>query len=247
MHQFFVGPNQIEDDTSIILGKDVNHIKNVLRMKIGEEIRILNGRDDKEFCCQIEKMEEEQVLCKIRFVKQGGLELPAQVFLFQGLPKGDKMDLIVQKSVELGVTEIIPVATKRSIVKLDEKKAGRKEERWNKISEAAAKQSRRQHIPKVRSVMEWQEALNYAKEFEVKLIPYELSSGMEETKGQIESIAPGQRVGIFIGPEGGFEEEEINLAKEGGAIPITLGKRILRTETAGFTILAWIMYHLEKE
>ena len=192
-------------------------------------------------------MEEEQVLCKIRFVKQGGLELPAQVFLFQGLPKGDKMDLIVQKSVELGVTEIIPVATKRSIVKLDEKKAGRKEERWNKISEAAAKQSRRQHIPKVRSVMEWQEALNYAKEFEVKLIPYELSSGMEETKGQIESIAPGQRVGIFIGPEGGFEEEEINLAKEGGAIPITLGKRILRTETAGFTILAWIMYHLEKE
>ena len=187
------------------------------------------------------------MLCKIRFVKQGGLELPAQVFLFQGLPKGDKMDLIVQKSVELGVTEIIPVATKRSIVKLDEKKAGRKEERWNKISEAAAKQSRRQHIPKVRSVMEWQEALNYAKEFEVKLIPYELSSGMEETKGQIESIAPGQRVGIFIGPEGGFEEEEINLAKEGGAIPITLGKRILRTETAGFTILAWIMYHLEKE
>ena len=134
MHQFFVGPNQIEDDTAIILGKDVNHIKNVLRMKIGEEIRILNGRDDKEFCCQIEKMEEEQVLCKIRFVKQGGLELPAQVFLFQGLPKGDKMDLIVQKSVELGVTEIIPVATKRSIVKLDEKKAGRKEERWNKIS-----------------------------------------------------------------------------------------------------------------
>ena len=247
MHQFFVGPNQIEDDTAIILGKDVNHIRNVLRMKIGEEIRILNGRDDKEFCCQIEKMEEEQVLCKIRFVKQGGLELPAQVFLFQGLPKGDKMDLIVQKSVELGVTEIIPVATKRSIVKLDEKKAGRKEERWNKISEAAAKQSRRQHIPKVRSVMEWQEALNYAKEFEVKLIPYELSSGMEETKGQIESIAPGQRVGIFIGPEGGFEEEEINLAKEGGAIPITLGKRILRTETAGFTILAWIMYHLEKE
>ena len=247
MHQFFVGPNQIEDDTAIILGKDVNHIKNVLRMKIGEEIRILNGRDDKEFCCQIEKMEEEQVLCKIRFVKQGGLELPAQVFLFQGLPKGDKMDLIVQKSVELGVTEIIPVSTKRSIVKLDEKKAGRKEERWNKISEAAAKQSRRQHIPKVRSVMEWQEALNYAKEFEVKLIPYELSSGMEETKGQIESIAPGQRVGIFIGPEGGFEEEEINLAKEGGAIPITLGKRILRTETAGFTILAWIMYHLEKE
>ena len=247
MHQFFVGPNQIEDDTAIILGKDVNHIKNVLRMKIGEEIRILNGRDDKEFCCQIEKMEEEQVLCKIRFVKQGGLELPAQVFLFQGLPKGDKMDLIVQKSVELGVTEIIPVATKRSIVKLDEKKAGRKEERWNKISEAAAKQSRRQHIPKVRSVMEWQEALNYAKEFEVKLIPYELSSGMEETKGQIESIAPGQRVGIFIGPEGGFEEEEINLAKEGGAIPITLGKRILRTETAGFTILALIMYHLEKE
>lgn len=247
MHQFFVEPNQIEDDTAIILGKDVNHIKNVLRMKIGEEIRILNGRDDKEFCCQIEKMEEERVLCKIRFVKQGGLELPAQVFLFQGLPKGDKMDLIVQKSVELGVTEIIPVATKRSIVKLDEKKAGRKEERWNKISEAAAKQSRRQHIPKVRSVMEWQEALNYAKEFEVKLIPYELSSGMEETKGQIESIAPGQRVGIFIGPEGGFEEEEINLAKEGGAIPITLGKRILRTETAGFTILAWIMYHLEKE
>ncbi len=247
MRQFFVEPNQIQDRTVMILGKDVNHIKNVLRMKVGEEIRILNGRDDREFACQIEKIEEEQVICKVRFVKQGGLELPAKVFLFQGLPKGDKMDLIIQKSVELGVEEIIPVAAKRSIVKLDEKKAWKKEERWNKISEAAAKQSRRQHIPKVRSVMEWQEALDYAKEFEVKLIPYELSSKMEETKRQIESIAPGQRVGIFIGPEGGFEEEEINLAKEGGAVPVTLGKRILRTETAGFTILAWIMYHLEME
>lgn len=179
------------------------------------------------------------------FVKEDGLELPARIFLFQGLPKADKMEWIIQKAVELGVYEVIPVATKRAVVKLDAKKAGAKVTRWNAIAEAAAKQSKRRIIPQVAECMSFKQAVQYAKDMSVKLIPYELSEGMEETRKQIEYVQPGQDVAVFIGPEGGFAEEEIALAQEKGIAPITLGKRILRTETAGLTVLAWLMYQLE--
>ena len=173
------------------------------------------------------------------------MELPSKIYLFQGLPKADKMELIVQKAVELGVYEIIPVATKRAVVKLDEKKAKSKTARWQTISEAAAKQSKRRIVPQIHTVMSFKEAVNYAKEMQIKLIPYELAEGMEKTREIITSLKPGQDIAIFIGPEGGFEESEIQGALENGIMPITLGKRILRTETAGFTILSWIMYQLE--
>lgn len=247
MYQFFVEPNQIniEDKCVIITGTDVNHIKNVLRMKIGEEIAVSNGRDGKEYRCGIVSLEEECVRCELRFVKEDAVELPAKVYLFQGLPKADKMELIIQKAVELGVYQVIPVAAKRCVVKLDEKKAKSKIARWQGIAEAAAKQSKRGIVPQVTEVMSFKNAVKMAADMDVRLIPYELAEGMFKTKEIISNLRPGQRIAIFIGPEGGFEEAEIGEALENGIEPVTLGRRILRTETAGFTILSWIMYHLE--
>ena len=237
---------QICGDRIVITGEDVNHIKNVLRMKIGEEIAVSNGVDGREYRCEVAQLLSDEVVCKLRFIKENDVELPAQVYLFQGLPKADKMELIIQKAVELGVYSVIPVATRRSIVKLDDKKAAAKQNRWQGIAEAAAKQSKRKIIPKIEKVMSFAEALEMAKELEVRLIPYELAEDMSHTKEIIERIREGQKIAIFIGPEGGFDETEIALALEVGVEPITLGKRILRTETAGMTVLAWLMYHLEK-
>ena len=245
MYHFFVEPSQIQGKRIVITGGDVNHIKNVLRMKIGEEIAVSNGEDGKEYRCGIEAFSEDEVICGLRFMKEDGVELPSKIALFQGLPKADKMELIVQKAVELGVGEIIPVAAGRSIVKLDEKKAKAKVSRWQGIAEAAAKQSRRGVIPKISEVMSIKEAVAYDDSMDVKLIPYELSEDMAKTKEIISGIRPGESVAVFIGPEGGFEEKEIAAAMERGFLPVTLGKRILRTETAGFTVLAWLMYHLQ--
>lgn len=247
MYQFFVEPAQIniDDKHVIIIGSDVNHIKNVLRMRPGEELSVSNGVDGREYRCGIEALEEDRVVCGLRFVKEENVELPARVFLFQGLPKGDKMELIVQKSVELGVYEIVPVASRRCVVKLDDRKAAARTARWQGIAEAAAKQSRRGIIPRVREVMGFREAVRMASDMDVRLIPYEFARGMERTRRILEGIRPGQQAAVFIGPEGGFEEEEIRLAEESGIEPVTLGRRILRTETAGLTVMAWIGYLLE--
>ena len=246
MYQFFVEPQQIQDRTIIITGSDVNHIRNVLRMKPGEEIAVSNGLDGKEYRCGIESFTQDEVICTLRFVKEEGVELTSRIFLFQGLPKADKMELIVQKAVELGAAQVIPVSTRRSVVKLDAKKAAKKTERWQEIARSAAKQAGRGYIPKVTPVMSYRDALEYAKELDVLLIPYELERGMDETKSVIESIRPGQSVAVFIGPEGGFEREEVEQALEHGAKAITLGRRILRTETAGLAALSILMFHLEE-
>lgn len=245
MYQFFVEPGQIQGDRIIITGKDVNHIKNVLRMRCGEEISVSNGVDGKEYRCGIEELGEDEIICELRFIREEGAELPSKVYLFQGLPKADKMELIIQKAVELGVYEIIPVATKRSVVKLDEKKARNRILRWQGIAEAAAKQSKRGIIPQIQNVMSFKEAVKYSNCAKVKIIPYELSEGMEKTREIIESTKPGEDIAVFIGPEGGFDKEEIEEALRQGIIPITLGRRILRTETAGMTVLSILMYHLE--
>lgn len=245
MYQFFVEPEQIQDKKIIITGSDVNHIRNVLRMKIGEEIAVSNGIDGKEYRCGIEAFTGEEVICTLRFIKEDGVELPSRIYLFQGLPKADKMELIVQKAVELGVYEVIPVAARRCVVRLDAKKAAGKVGRWQGIAEAAAKQSRRGIIPNVHSVMSMREAVDYARIMDVKLIPYELAEDMQYTRDVIEAVRPGMDIAVFIGPEGGFEESEIETAVEAGIVPVTLGRRILRTETAGLTVLSWLMYHLE--
>lgn len=245
MYHFFVDEGQINEDTITIEGTDVNHIKNVLRMKEKEKLLISNGTD-KDFLCEILSISSQSVLCKIIDVDLEGTELPSKIYLFQGLPKSDKMELIIQKAVELGVHEIIPVDTKRSVVKLDEKKADNKIKRWQQISLSAAKQSKRIIIPNIHKIMSFKEALEYASDFEYNLIPYENAKGMEDTKKAIEAIKPYTSIGIFIGPEGGFDEAEISLAISNGVLPVTLGKRILRTETAGLAVLSVIMFHLEK-
>ena len=245
MYHFFVEPEQIQDKEIIITGSDVNHIKNVIRLKVGDEISISNGIDGRDYRCGIAQITEDEVRCELRFIKEDGVELPVKVCLFQGLPKGDKMELIVQKSVELGAYQVIPVATKRAVVKLDAKKAKKKIERWQQIAVSAAKQAGRGIIPEVGEVCTYAQALKQAEELDVVLIPYELAKGMEETKQIIAGIRPGQSVGIFIGPEGGFEKEEVEQAVKAGAEPLTLGKRILRTETAGLTMLSVLMFHLE--
>ena len=244
MYQFFVESGQIGKDSVMIEGSDVNHIKNVLRMKPGEKIRI-SGPAGENYFCEIAEIEDSFVRASILEKDETGTELPNRIYLFQGLPKNDKMELIIQKAVELGVYEIIPVAMKNCVVKLDAKKAAAKTARWQGIAEAAAKQSKRGVIPTVAPVMSYAQAVKMASEMDLKLVPYELAEGMEKTKDIISRIKPGQQIAVFIGPEGGFDEGEIALAMENGIEPVTLGKRILRTETAGMTVLSWMMYQLE--
>lgn len=245
MQHFFVTTDQVKGDRIYMEGSDVNHMKNVLRMKIGEQLYISDG-DNHKYLCQVGKYEEKKAELEILEEEAADTELASKIYLFQGLPKGDKMELIVQKAVELGVFEVVPVAMKRCVVKLDEKKAEKKVNRWGEIARSAAKQSGRGIVPKVESVVSYQEALAAAKELDVVLIPYELAEGMEDTRNVIGNVQAGQSVGIFIGPEGGFEKEEVCQALDAGAKEITLGRRILRTETAGLTVLSILMYHLER-
>ena len=244
MQQFFAEPSWIRDGRIYLTGPDVNHIRNVLRMKPGEDVRVSDGNGAVYLCC-ISAYEEKTAVLDILRELDPDTELPSKIVLFQGLPKGDKMDLIVQKAVELGAYSVIPFAAKRSIVKLDDKKAQKRQQRWQAIAKGAAEQSGRSLIPEIGRVRSFTEALEAASALDVVLIPYELEEGMDKTARIIEEIRPGQSVGVFIGPEGGFEEEEIRRARESGAEPVTLGKRILRTETAGLSVLSILMYHLE--
>lgn len=246
MHRFFVSEDQIGEREITIVGPDVNHIVHVLRMKPGEELRLCTGQDQKDYRCRISRITEEAVQAEILWVEENGVELPNRIYLFQGLPKSDKMEWIIQKTVELGVYQVIPVASKRSVVKLDAKKGEAKCRRWNAVSESAAKQSKRLIIPQVTRVMTFPEALEYAANLDVKLIPYELAENMEKTRELVRQIRPGQSVGIFIGPEGGFERDEVDQALKQGASPVTLGRRILRTETAGMALLSVLMFQLEE-
>ena len=247
MYQFFVDSAQINipDRRVIICGEDVNHIRNVLRMRPGEEISVRDGRDGREYRCGILSVEEAEVLCELRFIKEDAVELPAKVYLFQGLPKADKMELIIQKAVDLGVHQVIPVAASRCVVKLDDKKAAARRARWQGIAQAAAKQSKRAIVPEVTGVSSFARAVEKASQMDVALIPYELAEDMARTKELLEGLRPGQRVAGFIGTEGGFSQEEIGFAQEKGILPLTLGRRILRTETAGLVVLSWLMYLLE--
>lgn len=244
MQHFFVIPEQVGETEIYVTGQDVNHMKNVLRMKIGEQVEISDG-NNKKYLCEVSAYEDEQAVLRILELREADTELKSRLYLFQGLPKNDKMELIVQKAVELGAYEVIPVSMKRCVVKLDAKKAAKKVERWNSISESAAKQAGRSIIPKVSDVVSYREAMERAEQLDVVLVPYELEEGMAETKKLLHQIQPGQSVGIFIGPEGGFEREEVEQAIEAGAHPVTLGRRILRTETAGFTMLSILMFELE--
>ncbi|MBO5351993.1 MAG: 16S rRNA (uracil(1498)-N(3))-methyltransferase [Lachnospiraceae bacterium] len=245
MHCFYCEAGNVSEDRIVITGSDVNHIKNVLRMRNGEELMICDGTG-MEYTCRIAEFPAGEVLLDILKAEKASTELPVRLKLYQGLPKKDKMELIIQKAVELGAVEVIPVMTKRCIVKLeDEKKEAKKLERWQAIAESAAKQSGRGIIPTVSRVLNYKEAVKQAVEEGMALIPYELAEGMKSLK-EAAAKAPEQLViSVFIGPEGGFEESEVEFAREQGVVPVSLGKRILRTETAGFTTLSILMYEIE--
>lgn len=245
MQHFFIDPSQVEETKIRILGSDVNHMKNVLRMHVGERVTVSDG-EGITYLCTVEDYEEKTAILHIESQEMSTSELPSEICLFQGLPKQEKMEWIVQKSVELGVSKVVPVSMKRCVVKLDAKKAAKKQERWQEIAKSAAKQSGRSVVPTVENVMSFKESLEEAKKFDIVLVPYECAEGMAETKALIENIQPGQSIGIFIGPEGGFEEAEIEILLAQGAHTITLGKRILRTETAGLTTLSVLMFRLEE-
>lgn len=244
MQHFFVKPDQVQAPYIYLEGSDVRHVRNVLRMKKGEKLEVSDG-DNRKYLCAVFAYEEDRAVLEILEEKQADTELSSKIYLFQGLPKADKMELIIQKAVELGAFSVIPVAMKRSVVRLDEKKAKKKTERWNEIARSAAKQAGRGIVPEVLPVMTYADALKKAKELDVILFPYELAEGMDHTRAVISAVEPGQSVGIFIGPEGGFEKDEEEKALEAGARVITLGRRILRTETAGMSVLSILGYHLE--
>lgn len=246
MHHFFVNPEQVEDGLIRITGSDVNHIKNVLRIRQGEEMLVSDGTG-RDYLCQAEEIAGQEVTVRILETEEEGRELPSRIWLFQGLPKSDKMEFIIQKAVELGAAGIVPVSTRNTVVKLDQKKEETKVKRWQAIAESAAKQSKRSLVPGVSGIMTLKEAFDYVESqgFSVRLIPYEHEAGMDGTKTELDAAGPGQDIAVFIGPEGGFDEREIELALSKGVRPISLGRRILRTETAGLALLSVLMMRLE--
>ncbi|MBR0411408.1 MAG: 16S rRNA (uracil(1498)-N(3))-methyltransferase [Eubacterium sp.] len=248
MYQFFIRKENIRS-SEILLNKpeDINHIKNVLRMRPGEQVCFCCEETGKDYICRLSDVGSEEIRAAIEDIEGASGELPVRLVLFQGLPKSDKMDLIIQKAVELGAFEIVPVAMKRCVVRLDSKKAAKKVQRWNEIAKSAAKQSKRSHIPEVKEVMTFPEAVSYAEKLDLVLLPYEDAEGISHSRQVLSSVKGKKSAGIFIGPEGGFDEGEVSRAVEAGAHPITLGHRILRTETAGMAVLSILMFMLEED
>jgi 16S rRNA (uracil1498-N3)-methyltransferase len=244
MFNFFT-ENEKQGDCYIISGGDYNHIKNVLRMAVGEKLLVSNN--SKSDLCEVFEFQNDTVIVKIIEENFQNTELPLKIYLFQGLPKSDKMELIIQKCVELGVYAIIPIEMNRCVVKLDDKKKKSKRERWQAISESAAKQSKRNIIPKIYESISYKNAFEMAKELDLILVPYENEEGMLATKKALNDLRTVKSVGIFIGSEGGFDDSEIEIAKNEGAKIISLGSRILRTETAAITAVGMCMLNSELE
>ena len=243
MYNFFVEESAQQANRFVITGDDYNHICHVLRMQAGDTFLVSCAGFS--HLCQLESIEGDAVIARMIEENVQNTELPVHFYLFQGLPKGDKLELIIQKTVELGVAGIIPVEMSRCVVKLDEKKKRSKQARWQAIAESAAKQSKRNRIPTVSEVLSYSQALAKAKEMDLFFVPYENERGMEATKEALAQIQSGMSVGILIGPEGGFDEREILQAKEVGGQILSLGKRILRAETAAVTAVCMGMLHVE--
>jgi 16S rRNA (uracil1498-N3)-methyltransferase len=243
MYQFFVADEQIGAEEIFITGSDVNHIKNVLRMKPGEHVRI-SSQGGRDFLCSVAALSEDEVRLQILEADIPGTELPAKIYLFQGIPKGERMETVIEKAVELGVYEIIPVSMRYCVVKLDEKKAEKKVARWQEIARSAAKQSKRSIIPRIHPLMSFREAVDYAATCDLRLVPYENEEGMAATGRIFEKLKDAHSISVFIGPEGGFAQEEIDRLRPDSQV-ISLGKRILRTDTASITMMSMLMMGLE--
>lgn len=248
MPKFFVTSNEINNDKIQVKGEDVNHIKNVLRAKIEDKIDICNTDEMKDYKCEIEEITNEYINCKIISEKQNDSESNIEITIFQGLPKADKMELIIQKSVELGVNKIIPVDMERCVVRLKDKDQIKKVERWQKISEVASKQCGRGIIPEIGQVIKIKEIVDRIGEYDIILVAYEKEENnyLKFEIGKLKKLEKDKKkIAIVIGPEGGLEEEEVKQLQENGAKVITLGKRILRTETVALNMISILMYELE--
>ena len=243
MYNFFVEESARAGEAFRITGADYNHIRNVLRMHPGDVFLVSCG--GQSHLCRLESFGEDTVMAAIQEENYQDTELGVELYLFQGLPKSDKMELIIQKAVELGAAGVIPVEMKRCVVKLEEKKKKSRRERWQAIAESAAKQSKRSRIPEVGEVMSYKAAVDLAGEMDLFLLPYENERGMEATREALECIRPGMKVAILIGPEGGFDPKEVAQAAEKGARAISLGSRILRTETAAIASVGMCMLYIE--
>lgn len=247
MRKFFVRENQIQNDKIEIIGEDVNHIKNVLRLNEKEKIKICDADNHVNYICEILQISKDSIICNVLEKAENESESNVELHIFQGLPKADKMELIIQKGTELGVSRFIPVAFKRSIVKLEGKDEDKKNERWKKIAEVAAKQSMRDCIPNVEHVKKIDEICKEFKDYDLVLVAYEL-----EKDNSIKSILKAMdikenyKICVIIGPEGGLEETEVEKMKEAGGKVISLGSRILRTETVALQVASIIMYEFEK-
>lgn len=247
MYKFFVNEEKINDNEIDIIGEDVNHIKNVLRLEIGEKIYICIKETAKCFECKIEEITKSNVKCEKLEEVLETTEANTYIHIFQGLPKADKLEFIIEKCTEIGVKEITPVAMKRSIVKLDEKDKTKKLIRWQKIAEVAAKQSKRDTILKINNIINFQNIFEKITDYDILLVAYE-----EEIERNLKSVLKSLKnnknlkVAVLIGPEGGIDETEIKLCKDNNFISVTLGKRILRTETAPLVISSNIIYELEE-
>ena len=243
MFNFFVDGAKRQGDLFYIDGSDFNHIKNVLRMRVGDGLLVSSL--GKSHLCEIESLDGDTATVRITQENYRSTELPVEIILYQGLPKADKLELIIQKTVELGVSKIVPVEMNRCVVKLDEKKKNAKVSRWQAIAESAAKQSKRTVIPEIGNVLSYRQMLEEAKDLDLFLVPYENKDGMAATKASLSKIKSGMKIGLLIGPEGGFEEAELEAATAAGGEAISLGSRILRTETAAITATAMCMLHIE--
>lgn len=250
MPKFFVKNNQVNNTKITIIGDDVNHIKNVLRLEIDDDINICNVDTKENYTCGITKIDSKSIECTIFNTIESQTEGNILIDIFQGIPKADKMELIIQKSVELGANSIIPVEMKRCVSKIDEKTKSKKISRWQKISEVAAKQCGRDIIPKINDVIKIENICKMIGKYDIVLLAYEneeinsLKKELHDLKKLNNSNNDNLKIGIIIGPEGGFEKGEVDILQKNGAKVITLGKRILRTETVAFTMLSIIMYEL---
>ncbi|MCT4661553.1 MAG: 16S rRNA (uracil(1498)-N(3))-methyltransferase [Tissierellales bacterium] len=243
MRKFFVSSDQIDGQKIFLEEESYKHMIQVLRMEIGDEMWISDG-ESMEYFCSIESIDidEKTLILAISETREFSVESPLDICLCQGLPKSDKMDMIVQKNTELGINTIIPLAMERSIVKLDAKKSAKKCDRWQKIAQEAAKQSKRNKIPTIESVRKLPELLKTIEDG-IILVPYE-DEKKQTLKETLKSLDRNKKIYIVIGPEGGFEESEIDMLRNHGAKILSLGPRILRTETAGLMIHSILQYEL---
>ncbi len=245
MTTFYIESHQIENDTIHLLGDDVNHIKNVLRYQVGDEVFVCD-ESQKRYACKIMDFEKETIILHIETIIPESTETEIEIDLYQGLPKSDKFEWIIQKGTEIGIKGFIPVITERVIVKLEEKNEAKKVERWKKIAKEAAVQSGRQAIPIVENARKLQNIIENLAKYDIVIVPYECEK-TSTLKGTLRSIdGEVKKVAIVIGPEGGFSDKDISILKELNNMQlVTLGKRILRTETAGIVTAANVIYELE--